>query len=682
MDYFASLPPEELAGELIKRVDDYYNWIMVTGRLARWRTAFDTYYGQRGQHSSSHITAGGRKGELSFLMSNEYRNLVQHLLVLTQQSRTSLEYVATNTDSSSKASTYIAKGVVEYYRRDGLMDQNAFNSAEIAMLMDTGWVINEWDTSKGAEIRPDPTTGKMIRQGDIYSRARTPLDVIIDVTKPDGLDRDWIIVRDPKNKFDLAATRPEKADEITALQRDTYKDALFRFGDSIIFDQVTSSDIDVFTFFHKKTPALPKGRMFQFMTSKLFYFDGPIPYRKLPGNRICPAEMILSPLGYSNTNDLLALQDVMDALISAAVTNMTTCGVNNIWVKDPANFDFQQLASGMNVMGGEDKPELLQMNKLPPEWFNLANFIIGRMEALSGMNSVARGNTQGKDLSGAAMALLQSMAIQFNSGLSKAVNKMTEDNGNDVIMLTQDYTPEEKVGLIVGEKNRYMVKKYKGKDLEQIQRCYARQSNPLKDTTAGKLTIAQDLLKIPGAIKTISAYSEILDTGNLDSFVESDRTDRLTIDQENEAILRGEDVPVVFTDLHPEHLIGHRRILADPEARKDPMLVQKARAHYDQHLQVWSQTDPNTLAALGMQPIQMMLGQPPPGAGGPPPGPGGEPPPPPGGPEQQGAQGVAAPPPPQNSSLSPANSAGVKGPNMPTNPLTKEKWNPETGGLK
>lgn len=673
MDYFAALPADQLAGELIKRVDDYYNWIMVTGRLARWRTAFDTYYGQRGQHSSSHVTAGGRKGELSFLMSNEYRNLVQHLLVLTQQSRTALEYVATNTDSTSKAATYIAQGVVEYYRRDGLIDQNGYTALEISMLMDTGWVINEYDTNRGAEIRPD-ATGRMIRQGDIYSRARTPLDVIIDVTKPDGSERDWIIVRDPKNKFDLAATRPEKAEDIKALGRDHYKDSLFRFGDSIIFDQVTSSDVDVFTFYHKKTPALPKGRMFQFMTANLHYFDGPIPYRKLPGNRVCPSEMILSPLGYSNTNDLLALQDVMDALISAAVTNMTTCGVNNIWVKDPTNFDFQQLASGMNVMGGEDKPELLQMNKLPPEWFNLANFVIARMEALSGMNSVARGNTQGKDLSGAAMALLQSMAIQFNSGLSKASNKLTEDNGNDVIMLTQDYTPEEKVGLIVGAKNRYMVKKYKGSDLSQVQRCYARQSNPLKDTTSGKLTIAQDLLKIPGAIKSVSQYSEILDTGNLDSFTEADRTDRLTIDEENEAMMRGETVPVVFTDLHPEHLIGHRRVLADPEARKDPTLVALARAHYDQHLMVWSQTDPNTLAALGMQPIQMLMAAPA--------TPGQEQAQPAGGPEQQGAQGVSAPAPPQDSALQASDAAGVTQPSMPTNPLTGEEWNPETGGLK
>src|SRR5260221_14204948 len=101
--YFASLPADELCRELNHRVESYYNWILMTGRLARWRRAFDTYYGQRGTHNSSYVSSQGDKGELSFLMSNEYRNLLQHLLVMTMQSRTSLETVATNTDSDSKA---------------------------------------------------------------------------------------------------------------------------------------------------------------------------------------------------------------------------------------------------------------------------------------------------------------------------------------------------------------------------------------------------------------------------------------------------------------------------------------------------------------------------------------------------------------------------------------------------
>lgn len=668
MDYFAALPAEDLAGELIKRVDGYYNWVMTSGRLARWRVAYDTYYGQRGTHNSSFVSAGGEKGELSFLMSNEYRNLVSHVLVMAQQSRPSLETVAINTDAASKAQAYVAKGLIEYYRRDGKIDTNTYAASEIAMIMDTGWVFNEWDVTRGEGEAADPETGEILRQGDVYTRARTPLDVVVDYTKLDGTDRDWVIVRDPKNKFDLAAQYPEQAEEIKGLQRDMTKDAMFKFGEMSGIEGGDSPDIDVYTFYHRRTPALPKGRMFQFATSKNFFFDGPIPYRKLPGNRICPSEMILSPLGYSSMNDLLGLQDVLDALISAAVTNMTTCGVNNLWVPDPANIDFEQLAAGMNVFGGDKKPEVVELNKLAPEWFNLANFIIGRLEAYSGINSVARGNTGGKDLSGAAMALLQSMSIQFNSGIVRAVNKLTEDNGNDVIMLLQDFAPTERLGMIIGKNNSYQMKYFKGADLDKIQRVFCRQSNPLKDTTAGKLTIAQDLLKIPGAIKSPRDYAEILDTGNLDSLTEPDRNDRLAIDEENEAMMRGEVPPVVFFDFHPEHILGHRKIFASPEDRKDQALLQRVREHIQQHISVWQTTDPNLLQSLGIPPMVAPMPVPPPAGNGP---------------VQPGMEGGAAPsqPPEEQQAPMPGMEAVPGGPNPPTNPLSGESWNPETGGL-
>jgi hypothetical protein len=468
MEYFAALPQDRLIGELQARIDAYYEWILQTGRLARWRTSFNTYYGQRGQHNSSYVSAGGEKGELSFLMSNEYRNLVQHLLVMGSAQRPSLETVAVNTDAESKAQSYVGKGLIEYYRRDGQIDSNSYQAAEISLIHDTGWVFNEWDTTLGQEVAVDPDSGQQVRQGDIKTRARTPLDVVIDFTKLDSHAHDWRMVRDPVNKFDLAAQYPELAEEITAITRDLTKDALFRFGDTVNFySNNVSPDVDVWTFFHRRSLSMPQGRMVQ-MVDKHVLFDGPIPYRKLPGNRICPAEMILSPLGYSNMNDLLALQDVMDALISAGVTNMTACGVNNIWTKDLGNMDFTQLAQGMNIFEGDTKPEVLELNKLPQEWFTLANFVIARMEAISGINSVARGNLEQKDLSGAAMALLQSMSIQFNSGFTRSLNKLIEDNGNDIIMLTQDFASEPRLGMIIGEQNRYMMRQYSSADIKTI----------------------------------------------------------------------------------------------------------------------------------------------------------------------------------------------------------------------
>jgi hypothetical protein len=347
---------------------------------------------------------------------------------------------------------------------------------------------------------------------------------------------------------------------------------------------------------------------------------------------------------------------------------MTSCGVNNIWVKPGPNFDFEQLAEGFNLIEADEEPKVLMLNKLPPEWFNLANFIIQRMESIIGANQVARGNVQGKDFSGAAMALLQSMSIQFNNGLIRAVNRLIEDNGNDVIQLTQDFAKEAKLGLIVGEKNRYMMKNYSAKDIAQIQRCYCRQSNPVKDTTAGKMQLLEKYIEM-GAVTSPDQVTEVLETGSLDSVTEGGRNLRLAMDSENEAIIRGEEVPVVFTDNHPQHLLKHAEIFANPDDRKDPALIQRARAHIDEHMFVWRDTPPEVLTALGIPvlPPPMMPG--PQGPGLPP----GAPPPPGGAPQGGGPEAGPPPPPPLETE--------VDGPNLPKNPMSGETWDPVTGGL-
>jgi hypothetical protein len=255
------------------------------------------------------------------------------------------------------------------------------------------------------------------------------------------------------------------------------------------------------------------------------------------------------------------------------------------------------------------------------------------------------------------------MAIQFNNGLTRAVNRLTEDNGNDVIQLTQDFASEPKLGMIIGKNNQYMMKNYSAKSIDGIQRVYCRQSNPMKDTTAGKMQLLEKYQAVPGVITSGAQITEVLETGQLDSSTEIDRNNRLAIDEENEAIVRGEKPPVMFTDNPIEHMKVHSRLFASPDDRKDPDLIERARIHYDEHVLVWSQTKPEILMALGIPPFPSA---PPPGMPGMPPPPDGAPPP--GGPAPNGPPPMDGPPVPG-------------GPGMPTNPLTKEKWNPQTGGL-
>ena len=51
------------------------------------------------------------------------------------------------------------------------------------------------------------------------------------------------------------------------------------------------------------------------------------------------------------------------------------------------------------------------------------------METLSGVNSVARGNPEASLQSGTALAMVQSQALQFMSGLQQSYIQLIEDVG-------------------------------------------------------------------------------------------------------------------------------------------------------------------------------------------------------------------------------------------------------------
>jgi len=667
--YFAALPTVDLRAECVRKTDAYYNWTLTSGRLARWRIAYDTYYGQRGQHNSSWVTSGGEQGELSMLMSNEYRNLLQHLLNLAARERPAVDCVAVNSDFRSQTQTVLGNALVEHYFKQKKIGKVIKDALEISLVLDMAWIFPMWDFSVGQDIAVDPDSFDSVKEGDIRAVARTPIDVIMDFTRIDANNRDWVIVHDYVNKFDLAAQYPEKRQDIIAIQRDYSRDAIFRFGDIPPTDQFTTDEIDRFTLLHARTPAVPQGRMLSYCENDVALFDGPLPFRELPAIRVCPTEQILSTFGYSNGNDLLSLQDVIDSCISAAVTNITSTGVNNIWVKKASNIDFQQLAQGMNLIESDEKPEPLILNKVAPETFKLLDFMIQRMQTISGVNSVARGDLQGKDLSGAAMALLQSMAIQFNSGLQQAYTESIEETGTQIIMQLQDFAKTERVAFVAGKSRKYMARTYSSDKIDKLQRVYVNQANPLTKTVSGRTVIAQDLLKA-GLITRPDEYLEVLETGKLEPMIEGPQNELLLMRAENEAFVEGEQVPVVWTDAHAKHIQAHKEVLSNPEARKDAGLIQRVTEHIQEHIYALQTSDPNSLQILGQEP----LAPPPPPPGslapqgqiGPGPVPGT-----PGGGSVPSKGGLRALPQPNELNL----------PNLPQNPMSGEKFNLEDGGL-
>lgn len=697
--YFASLPTDDIAGELTKRVSGWYDHVRVSGAFSRMRRSYTAYYGYgvNGVGSSSEVSRGGTMGEISLVKVNHFRNLVQHILVMTTNNRPAMEARAINTDYESLAQTVLANGILDYYMRNKKLERYLKLATENALVFGEGFIRIEWDATAGDEytVEDEPVfdedglpvineeTGEqeirknIIHSGDLHYTALNPLDVIKDLYSQDANEQDWIIVRHFRNKFDLAAKYSDLADDIISSDAMTKDVVAFDFNLNMGVD---SDLIPIYEFYHRKSDAVPDGRLVVFLNDQTVLFDGALPYQGIPVYRIAPGDFIGTTQGYTPAFDLLALQEALDALYSTVVTNQSTFGVQNLMVPKGHDIAYSQLAGGLNLIEYDNdigKPESLNLTNTPPEIFNFINKIEQTMETLSGINSVARGNPEANLRSGNALALIQSMAIQFNSGLQQSYAQLLEDVGTSTIQTLQEFAQVPRLAMITGKNNLSNLKEFKSDDLNKINRVVVDVGNPLSRTTAGKIEIADNLLQMN--LVNAKQYISLLKTGNLDTILEDEHDELMLIKSENEKFSEGfgDEVIAIATDNHSLHVKIHRAVLSSPDARKNLALVQSVLAHIEEHANLLRTTDPGLLMLIGEQPLpppqpQGAPGMPgmPPMEGAPAPGPA-----PQGGPQSGGPAAVMS----NDLALQGTKLPGVPG--MPTNPLTNRKFDPSTGGL-
>ncbi len=662
--YFAAQPVKDLIVYCNSKAKEYYDFTLKYRFLDKWKRTYLAYYGmsQSGTDSSK-LNQAGVNGEEYILKVNDFRSLLIGLLTMTTSQRPALQPKAMNTDSQSMNQTILARTVLDYYMTEKHLETELKNAVEFSLIGGEGFVVLDWDATAGEEYGTN-ASGGVVYDGDINFRAFHPIDVIRECWG-ENARRTWYIVREFQNKWDLAAKRPDLANEILKIS-DT-SDFMKRYSNINYNSQTDSDHVPVFTFYHEKSAALPNGRMSKYLGADISLSDGPLPFKKMPVYRISPAPWHGTPFGYTVAYDLLGIQTMLDALNSISSTGQMNYGLQNILLPRGCEYNVIALAQGLNGIEYDPKlgePKPLNLLSTPKEVFENIQRLEKKEETLSGMNAVARGDVD-HDLSGAALALVASQAVQFNNGLQQSYNLLSEDVGTGVIEILQEYATTPRIASIAGKSNRARVKEFKGSDLSGINRVGVEQVNPMSKTAAGRMTMADNLLK-QGQIKDPKHYFEVIMTGTLDSLYERDTSQIINIRAENEDLSEGKPLTAVITDLHKLHIDEHSTVLDSPDVRSNPQLVNATIAHIQQHLDILHSPDPK------IQQILVTLGQIPP-----PPPPGPQPqagpqqpghPPGPAGPQPAHAPGPAMPA--MVNAVPPVvqQANNVRGPNMPTLP--------------
>lgn len=685
-DYFAACPTEEIARELQAKVDKYYVYVHSANLVELWRRSYRAYYGMRqnvgnsgwGVFDVGQLIASGDQGEICRVKVNHHANLITHQLVMTTSSRPAVECRAVNSDAESLVAAQLGDGIGEYVLREKKLERYYFQAIEISLVTGEGYIVLGWDPNAGKQYGVGPN-GAPVFDGDLKAKNFTPFNMIKEVTKTSNEEQTWYITHGTANKYDLMAKYPSLADEIAKVSPDETTATSRTFADpskiiaATSFGTQQSDDVPYMEFYHKVTDSMPQGRYTIFINGDICLFDGPLPFREMPVYRVTPREIIGTPFGWTIAFDILALQELIDKLYTIVSTNAMTAGVNNFWSPPNNGVTVSQLGGAGNLIESITKPEVLQMLQTAPELYRYIDKVEQVMETLAGVSAINRGDVPSSDMSGSAMAFMASQAITFSSGLQQSANQLLESMMTGVINILKDFAATPRMAIIAGKQNRPQMKMFMGKDLEPINNVVCDATSALSKTTAGKISIADNLLKA-GQVNG-HEYLTLIKTGNMEPMTRGKVLEGVLIQLENEELLQGQKPPVLKIDNHAQHIDEHKSLLASPSSRRDPKIVIPTLAHIADHeaeQQRLQQTDPAFLAATGQAPLPFPA---PPTQPGPPPGAPGAPP---GGPPPPGAAaGIPG-------TVNPANplaqkASEVRGPHMPnlpkgTDPQTAESY--------
>lgn len=612
-EYFARLPSRECVEVCHDLIDGYYVEATRSGRLALYRTSFYDYY--EGFLVKGQLYRKGAQGEQTGMTVNNYHNFIKHRVTMTCQQKLAYEPQAVDGSHKAMEQVRLAKGLLNLYtdRADIDLDGVLRQATQYCQMFAEAHVAALWDETKGKPIAMDVESGSLVPEGDVSLKVYDPLSVVRDVYRSDAKSDEWIILKEEVNKVNLAVQYPQYESDIMADSLEAiYKDRQIYPCYSPLSDIIWC-----WTLFHDRTVAVPQGRMLKFISGDVILSDGPLPeeYAGIPVHRIAPEDLAGSPWGYTDTFDILPICNSISRLHSTVLTNNLTFGLQHILIPRDGNFTESHFGTGLTALewdaakGEAYQPKALNLTKSAPETYDYINALTQTAGTLMGINEVTRGNP---DLvlkgaqSGAALALMSTQSIQFNSDLGKAYQSLAERVGTAIIKMLAVRSVVPRQGRMLGMSGKPYSKQFKGDDLTLIDKIVIKTGNPLAQTPSGRLQIAESL-QAGGYIKNHQDYLQVLETGNLDPLLESYNMEISLIKDENDQMGDGPIPDAVVFDNHVMHIPEHQVLLASVEARRNPVLIQSVLKHIQSHLGFLagnSQHGPMNpiLASIGNQP--------------------------------------------------------------------------------
>ena len=632
--YFACKSAEDCIHDLGDKQEQFVKYITSTGRLYYWRNAFQQL--NNGLFIMGGISRYGVEGELLNVPVNIFRNDLDYVVSMTTNERVDWEPAAINTDFKSQAQCTFAKGLLEYYQKHKHMDNVGTQSVRDVLGFGEAHVLELWDELSGDDHMADPDTKTLVKTGDIEYIQVLPNCVVRDCFVTEFDKNQWFLCKVNRNKYDLCKKYPSFAEKIT----DESLEISSRQESGITYASNDKSDyITVNYFMHKPTASLPFGRWVVYITRDIVLEDDKLPGRKgkLPLKSMIVSDTRSTNFGYTTFADCLSIQRMIDVVVNAICTNISTFATINILMPEGCDLSPTDVVGGLNFLkykplpGGAGEPKALVLLATPKEAYAFLDWLINMHHQLAGLNNTVKGVNDETVQSGAALALRATQSVLFNSLAKKAYIQFMEELGSSTLECLQDNASIPRLGLIAGNMEKAYLKEFTNANLDMIDRVTINMGNPLTQTPEGKMEMA-NLYKDFGFLTSPQDLGEVLQTGNLKTMTQGPHAEMMRIYKENEILSQGGTVKSLLTDNHPLFIKERMSLFADaqllnsnePGSQTD-MIVTNVLANITEHIDLWkklSAEQPELCALLNIPNIGQQQAPPTQGAPKAPPKPG------------------------------------------------------------
>lgn len=663
--YWAAKPSKEAVNGVLSRVRAYREHMARNGKADRMGRAHSAYYGGGvdGQKSSARLLPGGEQGELTMLAPPVFATLVRQTERLLTGQKPAFKTVASNSDADAVVEAMLGDSLLEHYDRAAALTQRENEAVRSGILYGSGYVALSWRPSAGRKVGIEPDSGRVVYEGDLEVSYLTPWDVAFDWRDADAEKRQWFALRYRAKRHDLAAqaATPELAERIL-MHRATDERGGFLDGVALMgrpwreeTEQADEDNVWAWELRHVRTPALPGGRLLRFLSSDCVLYDSAsqgvegqvadagYPYPDLCAYEFCPESVLGSAEGYTSHFDLLGLQEAVEAILTAGMSNINMGAVTNWWVRPGDAPNVQRLSTAANIIESATKPEPIDGVQISPAMMGFLELLRNLMVESVGLNDVVMGETQ-KGMPAQLAALLEAKAIQYHAQGQAAYYSLVEKVRTGVLKLLQRFAREPRVAQLVGSANSWALKEWSAKDISAVEKVTVEPINPMLKTFAGRVSVVEML----GPELPRDSKMSLFLTGTLEEKLDGPKAHEGRVAREKEMLRNGIGLPPVDmaasmaqgvpvfapttqeairplpSDPHWQDIPEYLSVLASPESRANPRVVRAVLDLVEEKLRLWRTMSPDLLALLNgppapttMQAAAMAGMPPPPGVGAP-----------------------------------------------------------------